>query len=101
MTEEELWRQWRPKLRGWWERIEVYQPLGYPDVYGIYELVGQYIELKVGPPSSTLLRTSQKLWLRRWWDLGGEAHIMVGDVNRIQFFRDVGLRHPVTVPFYA
>lgn len=100
MTEQQLWKQWRVQLRGFWNRVEVQYPEGFPDVYGVFEGIGQFLELKVGPPRPGLLRPSQVCWLIDWWTAGGEAYVMVGDEHRVQFFRDVKLAVPIVPAFW-
>jgi hypothetical protein len=100
VTEADLWKFWRDRIVGHWDRVETVYPAGFPDVYGIYNNVAQFIELKVGPPRPTLLRPTQRVWLRDWWAAGGIAHIMVGDRMGVQFYKDLDLRHPVLVSFF-
>lgn len=61
--EKEMWAYQSKHFRGLWDRYELYQPTGHPDVKGSYLLDIYYIENKVGLPSWKGLEESQKRYL--------------------------------------
>lgn len=51
-------------------------PVGFPDIIGIVDGQVILLELKAAKPSLKLLRESQRRFIRRWSENGGEAYVV-------------------------
>jgi len=98
-TEAQVWRYIQPQLRGLWRRIETVNVPGFPDVYGWPDASGttHFIELKCGAP----LDNSQRAWLAAAWQRGVPAWILRGRADRLDWYQDLEMKHPLLTPVFV
>jgi len=102
--EKAVWAFLRPRILGpgWhWERVEVKQPTGMPDVHGMRGPRAVWIELKEGPVSIRALRRDQREWIANAVRVGAEVYVLFGTSTGLKWFADQTLACEVCAPdFY-
>lgn len=87
--EAEVWAYLKPRLDSswWWQRMEVRQPDGFPDVLGLRGIESRFIEMKCGPPRMSSLRKSQKRWLSMAMARNLPVFVVFGTKDGLVWFR--------------
>ena len=98
--EDHLWELIRPRLRGWWRRLETVTPDGLPDCIGLWNLSTQWIELKVGKPGLNALRPAQRDFGYERMRYGIPVWTCFGYKGRVLFFLDFNFEVDRLPPFY-
>lgn len=100
--ETAVWDYMRPRLikRGWsWQRVEVVQPAGHPDVLGQGpQRRALWIELKEGPVRQSALRVSQRQWLADAEAVGAEIYVVFGTRSGLVWFDSPRLKTHIAAP---
>ena len=99
--EADVWAFMKKHLSkdGWdWERTEVVQPAGWPDLVGTKGRRTVFAELKHGPPRVSALRPSQRAWLTRKKRQGAEIYVVFGEGVGVRWFDDPTLAHELSSP---
>lgn len=80
------------KVRGYWQRVEVKLPLGFPDCVVILDGRVIFVELKSVEVERELkreLRAEQAVWMDKCNDNGGEAYVLafIRSENRMLWYQ--------------
>lgn len=86
-TEDQLWNFLKPRLLGWWTRIEASTPAGVLDSFGFYAGETHWLELKVGPPNVLRLEPMQYDFLTEAKKFGVSAWVVFHHADRLHWFK--------------
>lgn len=88
MSESTFWQYLKPKVTGWWRRIESPISSGFPDCFTMMEGCEVWVELKNLNSWESGLGTSsiQRYWHWNYWNLGGTSFLLVRVKKEILLF---------------
>jgi len=84
--EDALWGFLAPRLRGWWRRLEVVQPEGLPDSFGLFDNRVHWLELKLGKPGLKAFRPKQLEFAHECIKRGISWHVVFGHKSDVMFY---------------
>lgn len=100
MTENDLWNEIRPHLRGRWWRLESVVPDGLPDTFGLFSGGTWWLELKIGKPATKKLRPNQIKFGYDCMRNGISFYVCFGYMKKPRFYRDFCFSTEIIPPFY-